>query len=96
MTRDLEMTNLRVEVPAQGARIPSISPLYGCAFIYENEIHDLFDVTVDNLEVDFQGNFYQTAVKYPFGSTKAPQSQPAKITQAQPVGQPPAASTSTR
>jgi len=77
--KDLELVNLRVEVPARQARIPSISPVFWCAFVYENEIHDLFDIEVDNLAVDFQGHFYETAVRYPFGSPRAPLAPPASL-----------------
>jgi len=71
---DLEsrLTNLRLHVPAVEARIPSISSVYWCAFLYENEMHDLFNLQVDGMAVDFQGNFYRTTVKFPFGTTKAP------------------------
>ena len=71
---DLEgrLTNLRLHVPAENARIPSISSVYWCAFLYENELHDLFDLQVDGMAVDFQGNLYRTTVKFPFGTTRAP------------------------
>jgi ech hydrogenase subunit D len=69
---DSRLANLRLTLPGAETRVPSISPIYGCAILYENEIHDLFDVKVDGLTVDFKGNFYKTAVKFPFGSTKAP------------------------
>jgi ech hydrogenase subunit D len=76
---DLEghLTNLRLRIPAQEAHVPSVSSIYGCAFLYENEMHDLFDLKVDGMTVDFHGNFYQTAVKFPFGSIKAPLVKPA-------------------
>lgn len=64
------LTNLRLSIPAVETRLPSISSIYGCAILYENEIHDLFNVKVDGLTVDFHGNFYKTAIKFPFGSTK--------------------------
>ncbi len=70
--RDAELTNLRLHLPSEGARIPSISSIYWCAFIYENEMHDLFNVEVTGMAIDFKGNFYNTAVQYPFGSRKAP------------------------
>jgi ech hydrogenase subunit D len=70
--RDSRMTHLRLSLPAIATRLPSISAIYGCAVLYENEIHDLFDVQVDGLTVDFKGNFYKTAVKFPFGATKMP------------------------
>ena len=67
-----QLTNLRLLLPGQATHLPSISAIYGCAILYENEIHDLFDVQVDGLTVDFKGNFYKTAVKFPFGSLKTP------------------------
>lgn len=69
---DSALVNLRLQVPRETARVPSISSIYWAAFIYENEMHDLFKLDVDGMAVDFGGKFYNTAVKYPFGSTKAP------------------------
>ena len=69
---DRQLTNLRLLLPGQDASLPSISAIYGCAILYENEIHDLFNVPVDGLTVDFKGNFYKTSVKFPFGSIKTP------------------------
>ena len=76
---DYRLTNLRLCLPGVNTQLPSISPIYGCAILYENEIHDLFNVQVDGLTVDFKGNFYKTAVKFPFGGNKAPSAtlQPA-------------------
>jgi ech hydrogenase subunit D len=81
--RDRQLTNLRLQVPAAEARVPSISSIYGCAFLYENEMHDLFNLQVDGMAVDFHGHLYETAVKFPFGSTKPPTAKPT----AQVVGQ---------
>ena len=67
---DSRLTNLRLLIPGVDSHLPSISPIYGCAILYENEIHDLFNVKVDGLTVDFHGNFYKTAIKFPFGSAK--------------------------
>ena len=75
--RERRLTNLRFQVPAAGARLPSISSIYWCAFLYENELHDLFNVQVDGMAVDFHGHLYETTVKFPFGSTKAPVVKPA-------------------
>lgn len=65
------LASLRVLV-SPTAQVPSISAIYWCAFLYENEIHDLFGLQVEGIVVDFQGNLYRTMVKYPFGSTKPP------------------------
>ncbi len=35
-------------------------------------MHDLFGVQVAGMAVDFKGNFYKTAVKFPFGTAKLP------------------------
>ena len=60
--------NLRFQTPAAGARIPSVSGVYWCAFLYENEIHDLFNVAFDGLVLDFKGTLYQTAKPFPFAA----------------------------
>jgi ech hydrogenase subunit D len=73
-----QLTNLRLHVPVSEARVPSVSSIYWCAFLYENEMHDLFNLQVDDMAVDFHGNLYKTAVKYPFGSTKPPVPAPAR------------------
>jgi ech hydrogenase subunit D len=84
---DLEsrLVNLRFQVLAEGARLPSITSIYWCAFLYENELHDLFNVQVDGMAVDFHGHLYETTVKFPFGSTKAPAAKPAPATAPSPA-----------
>ncbi len=69
-----QLANLRLQLPDSDPRVPSITAVYWCAFLYENELHDLFDLQVDGLAVDFHGHLYETVVKFPFGSTKPPQS----------------------
>jgi ech hydrogenase subunit D len=68
---DSRLTNLRLSLPAGKPQLPSISSIYLCAVLYENEIHDLFGVQVDGIAIDFKGNFYKTAVKFPFASAPA-------------------------
>ncbi|HNX33037.1 MAG TPA: NADH-quinone oxidoreductase subunit C [Kiritimatiellia bacterium] len=64
--RDLVFQNLRVQIPETAARLPSISGVYWCAFLYENEIHDLYGITFDGLVLDFKGTLYKTAIPAPF------------------------------
>lgn len=66
------LANLRLELPLHALKVPSVSSIYWAAFIYENEMHDLYRLTVEGMAVDFCGQFYRTAVPYAFGSTKAP------------------------
>lgn len=63
--RDYELINLRVTLP-QGEPIMSITGPYFAAFVYENEIKDLFGVNVKHLALDFNGNFFKTSVDQPW------------------------------
>ncbi|MDR1272898.1 MAG: NADH-quinone oxidoreductase subunit C [Clostridiales Family XIII bacterium] len=60
------LSNVRVVLPAEDPGIPSITFLYGYAFVYENEIHDLFGVVFEGLQLDFGGNYFVTAEKTPW------------------------------
>lgn len=67
---DLTLDNIRMEVQV-GDTVPSISEVYFAAFLYENEIHDLYGVNFTGMAVDFKGTFYQTAVKHAFSMMDA-------------------------
>jgi ech hydrogenase subunit D len=64
-----QLTNLRLSLSGEEPHLPSISSIYLCAILYENEIHDLFGVQVAGIAIDFKGNFYKTAIKFPFAAT---------------------------
>ena len=51
--------------------VESISSVYPYAFMYENEIKELFGVNIVNINLDFDGNFYETAVKMPFRAAES-------------------------
>jgi ech hydrogenase subunit D len=63
--KDYQFKNLRLTV-APDEEVPSVSVIYPNAFLYENEIHDLFGVPIKNITVDYHGTLYQTAIKAPF------------------------------
>lgn len=65
--KDYEFVNLKFKVP-MNAQIPSVSEIYWCAMLYENEIHDLFGLEINGMVIDFKGNLYKTTVKTPFGN----------------------------
>jgi ech hydrogenase subunit D len=48
---DLRFTTLRIVVSGE-REIPSISSMYWGAFIYENEMHDLFGIPVKGMNID--------------------------------------------
>lgn len=62
-----QFRNLRIVVD-QEAEIPSISGIYWGAFIYENEMHDLFGIRVVGMNIDFGGTLIRTAKKNPFAN----------------------------
>ena len=63
--KDYQFTTLRLILPKDGI-LPSVSAVYFGAFIYENEMHDLFGITVTGINIDFKGTLFRTRVKYPF------------------------------
>jgi len=65
--KDAEFETIRERfIPGSGDVMPSISSMFWPAFLYENEIRELFGVTVDGINVDLQGQLYKTAEKVPF------------------------------
>ncbi len=81
LTYSFEVTaglkHLRLHVPAEAPRVPSVSSVYWSASLYENELHDLFGLELIGLTLDFKGNFYKTAVKFPFGGMPVKAAKPA-------------------
>lgn len=65
---DFRFENIRIII-SHDTDIPSISGIYWGAFIYENEMHDLFGIHVRGMNVDFKGNLIRTSVPYPFSNT---------------------------
>lgn len=65
---------------APGSRLESISHLYPCAFMFENEMHDLYGLTIDNLLIDYKGGFYHIHFDAPMlakkGQAPTPKEQP--------------------
>lgn len=55
--KELAISNLEVVTPREKA-IPSISGIYACAFLIENEMKELFSLKIDNLGLDLGGKMY--------------------------------------
>ncbi len=75
--KEYRFKNLRITA-APGEEVPSISVIYPNAFLYENEIHDLFGVVITNIAVDYRGTLYRTTIKTPFSMENVKFSEPAK------------------
>lgn len=63
--REYDTINLKLELEPD-TELSSITKIYPCAYLYENEIHDLFGITVTQMNLDFHGGLYRTAIKTPF------------------------------
>ena len=65
--KDYVKENLRVIVPLDGS-VMSVTSQYWYAFVWENEIHDLFGLNVEFIapEVDYHGKFFQLAKPMPW------------------------------
>ena len=66
-----DLKHYRMTVP-EGTVIPSIGASYGGAFVYENEIHDLYGFVFEGMTIDFQGTFIRTTVPFPFKKNETP------------------------
>ncbi|MCQ4635482.1 NADH-quinone oxidoreductase subunit C [Anaerovorax odorimutans] len=63
--KDHELTNLRVTIPEE-EEVQSVTGEYWGAFIYENEMHDLFGIKIVNNELDYGGHFFKVAEPTPW------------------------------
>jgi ech hydrogenase subunit D len=63
--KDLEFETIR-ETVTTADEIPSVSEFFGAAFLYENEMRELFGLNVTGIGLDLQGQLYKTSVKIPF------------------------------
>ncbi|WP_400204117.1 NADH-quinone oxidoreductase subunit C [Candidatus Methanomassiliicoccus intestinalis] len=65
LDKDLSLQNLKSTVSYE-ASIPSITEIYWPAFIYENEIHDLFGINFTDSKLDYHGNFFKLSKPTPW------------------------------
>lgn len=84
--RDGVLEHLREQV-LPGEEVPSISQWFGGAFLYENELRELFGISMTGITIDLHGQLYQTAERVPF----APSAIRARIERARPPTPPKAA-----
>lgn len=65
--REYEFINLKIEI-SDDKEIQSISTIFNSAFLYENELQDLFGVKIKHLSVNYNGSLYKISVKSPFAN----------------------------
>lgn len=59
------LKTLRMTI-AEEDEVMSISNIFFPAFLYENEMKDLFGIKITNLVLDFKGSLYKLAEKTPW------------------------------
>jgi ech hydrogenase subunit D len=64
--KDYKFTSLRVTVTPE-TEVRSITGIYAGAFLYENEIKELFGVKFIGINIDYNGHFYKKKIDAPFG-----------------------------
>lgn len=62
---DYILRNLIVSVPKNNS-LQSITNIYWYAFIYENEMNDLFGIKFKNSKLDYEGHFFRISEKTPW------------------------------
>ena len=67
--KDHVLKNLKLIVP-YGKEVESITGVYWPAFIYENEMHDLFGIKFNHMELDYEGNFFKVVEPTPWNPKK--------------------------
>ena len=63
--KDYSFLNFKLDLSV-GEELPSITPVCPAAYLYENEIHDLFGIKITGISVDFKGTLYKIAIPAPF------------------------------
>lgn len=58
--------HLRVVHADAAAPIPSISDLFPAAFLYENEVCELFGLKIEGISIDYKGRLYASSKRAPF------------------------------
>ncbi len=67
--KEHQLKNLRLVI-AQDQEVESITGDYWPAFIYENEMHDLFGIKFKHIALDYEGNFFRIAEPTPWNPNK--------------------------
>ncbi len=64
-TKGQELINYRIIVEKEQV-VPSITNIYSCAFLYENEMKELFGVKYEHIAVDYDNRLYRINEETPF------------------------------
>lgn len=65
--KNYEFKNFKIYV-GYDEEIPSLSYIYESAFLYENEMKDLFGAKIVHISVDYEGKLYKISTEMPFSN----------------------------
>ncbi len=63
--KDHELLNLKLTI-AEEEEVQSVTGEYWSAFIYENEMHDLFGINIKHIALDYGGHFFKVSEPTPW------------------------------
>lgn len=63
--KDYDFYNYKIAIDIND-EIPSISCIFKAAYLYENEMKDLFGININNMDIDYSGHLYNLGNKTPY------------------------------
>ena len=63
--KDGAMENIKIQNVKDTDTVKSITDFFIEAFVWENEIHDLFNINFEGIAIDFKGKFYNVTTDAP-------------------------------
>lgn len=63
--KEYDLINYRVIVD-KDVEVPSVTPVYASAFLYENEMQELFGVNMEYISRDYHNKLYRIEEETPF------------------------------
>jgi len=63
--KDYKYASVRITITLEN-EVPSITGIYRGAFLYENEIRELFGIRFRGINVDYNGHLYKKRMEAPF------------------------------
>lgn len=63
--KDYVLTNVKITVSGDEV-VHSVTGIYWAAFIYENEMQDLFGIKFKNIALDYEGRFFMVSEPTPW------------------------------
>lgn len=68
-SKETELENLRLQIQEE-EEVESITTIYPYAFLYENEMKELFGLKMKDISFDYENNLYRISEKTPFNRKK--------------------------